>query len=767
MHEVGEAGDGADFAAFVVDDADTVVAGGGDDLVGRADELHGGDLLGPALDLFLPLAEDHVPRDHDAVSAAGGEDAAVGAEGDAHDVVGVTLEQVHLLARGDLGDAGDLVGGAGSEALSVGREVEAHDDVAMALLPRRGGFAGGGVKEGQVSAARGFTPAGGEEFAIGTEFHGVDAVGKKLRLFLAAESALEHPAHAGSGDAGLAVGRGRGKGTILPRGEGGVRSGGPGLVLDRSARGDGPNGEASVVEDGGGAPAIGGKGHGDGLRGGFGQAGLGRGEGGGGFVLRLLRGGDRGVGGSDGLSVFRLGVVDAFHLGFGIDDVALRRGDGGEGRGLGHGEGREFFLSVLERFLEGGVGLAAGSGLDLGEDLVDGLLAHAFRVLGGLHRLFLFGQDFFHRDDGFLRLFQQFIEGFVLRLDAGDLGFLEGLLEGLAGDGPVMGGHFLRQGGAAAEVRERLGGGDVPDADGAIGATGDKHLAVGGEEVIHDRDLAGLGDLLEQGLIGGLGRGGGGRVRGDDFAFPEFHLAEAAAGEAHAVRAERERLDHGAVGAAFFGRIVDLGDKFPRCEIVEVKPVAAAADGETPVFRQGDAVDWIDPGREGLEGNLALGLRTRLGPLVDPGLEHGDLGIGQLHRPRLVVRWRHLEIGRMDRGLDEEALGAFAGDDGGTGIAALDHELGRLHVEPGLRGGLVVAGNAVRLEEGIDVLIELGLFDGKGRSDAGGKDEESSLKNAQNSGKTVRHFCAVVAGAAGAGAGAAFGFTETRMGAET
>jgi hypothetical protein len=132
----------------------------------------------------------------------------------------------------------------------------------------------------------------------------------------------------------------------------------------------------------------------------------------------------------------------------------------------------------------------------------------------------------------------------------------------------------------------------------------------------------------------------------------------------------------------------------------------------------------------------------------------------------------------MDRGLDEEALGALAGDDGGTGVATLDHELGRLHVEPGLRGGLVVAGNAVRLEEGIDVLVELGLFDGEGRSDAGGEDEEPALTNAENSGKIVGHFCAVVAGAgaglagagaagAGAGAGAAFGFTETRIGAET
>ena len=109
-------------------------------------------------------------------------------------------------------------------------------------------------------------------------------------------------------------------------------------------------------------------------------------------------------------------------------------------------------------------------------------------------------------------LLEKFVEGLVLRLDAGDLGFLEGLFERLAGDGPLVRGDVLHDRGAAAQLGKGFRGGGVPDPDRTIGAAGDKHLAIGGELVIQNRDLAGLGDLLEEGLVGGLRIGGGGRV---------------------------------------------------------------------------------------------------------------------------------------------------------------------------------------------------------------------------------------------------------------
>src|SRR5690606_21993813 len=126
----------------------------------------------------------------------------------------------------------------------------------------------------------------------------------------------------------------------------------------------------------------------------------------------------------------------------------------------------------------------------------------------------------------------------------------------------------------------------------------------------------------------------------------------------------------------------------------------------------------------------------------------------------------------------EEALPALSGNDGRPRVAALDHELGRLHVQPGLRGGLVVAGEAVRLEEGVDVLVELRPFLRRRQGSARGEDDGDALTKPPGALETEPHFCAVVvgAGAASFGAsgfggaasgGAAFGFTETRIGDET
>ena len=61
----------------------------------------------------------------------------------------------------------------------------------------------------------------------------------------------------------------------------------------------------------------------------------------------------------------------------------------------------------------------------------------------------------------------------------------------------------------------------------------------------------------------------------------------------------------------------------------------------------------------------------------------------------------------------------FAGHDRGAGVAALDHEFGRFHVQPTLGRGLVVAGDAVVFEEGMDLLV---VVDHAGRG-GGGKDE--------------------------------------------
>jgi hypothetical protein len=77
----------------------------------------------------------------------------------------------------------------------------------MTILPRLRHFAAGDIKQDDIARAGGFAAAGGECFAIGTEAHGVHAVGKEVLLLqcffesppgLAARSEL---GGAGGGDA--------------------------------------------------------------------------------------------------------------------------------------------------------------------------------------------------------------------------------------------------------------------------------------------------------------------------------------------------------------------------------------------------------------------------------------------------------------------------------------------------------------------------------------------------------------------------------------
>ena len=92
----------------------------------------------------------------------------------------------------------------------------------------------------------------------------------------------------------------------------------------------------------------------------------------------------------------------------------------------------------------------------------------------------------------------------------------------------------------------------------------------------------------------------------------------------------------------------------------------------------------------------------------------------------------------------------------GTRIAALDHQFRGLHVEPRLGGGLVVAGDAILLQEGVDLAVEIEL---RSRGHAGARDDPET----GDDGKESFHFFGSVL----ATAGSAFGFTVMRIGVET
>ena len=68
----------------------------------------------------------------------------------------------------------------------------------------------------------------------------------------------------------------------------------------------------------------------------------------------------------------------------------------------------------------------------------------------------------------------------------------------------------------------------------------------------------------------------------------------------------------------------------------------------------------------------------------------------------------------MQRGLDDEAVRAFPWHDAWAGFATFDHQLGRLHVKICLGGRLVVAGDAVHFQEGVNIPVVIQL-DGQAR----------------------------------------------------
>ena len=55
LHEIGELGDGSNLTSVVIDDANEIVTGGGDDPVSGTDELERGHFFGPSFDFLFPL----------------------------------------------------------------------------------------------------------------------------------------------------------------------------------------------------------------------------------------------------------------------------------------------------------------------------------------------------------------------------------------------------------------------------------------------------------------------------------------------------------------------------------------------------------------------------------------------------------------------------------------------------------------------------------------------------------------------------------------
>ena len=166
-----------------------------------------------------------------------------------------------------------------------------------------------------------------------------------------------------------------------------------------------------------------------------------------------------------------------------------------------------------------------------------------------------------------------------------------------------------------------------------------------GQVAVHHALVGGGGGVLEKGLdLGGLGRQAGG--------------------------VERDAADQ---GAAIFGR---RGREALLFEL-----------------RQNETVDGIahpggvcDGGRLGLDGSLEGPVFFPRSAAVDPALEDRDLRRGEA---LVRIGRRHAEVGvRIADALVEQALGGFAGHDGGAVGAGFERRFPAVEPQAGLRAAL-------------------------------------------------------------------------------
>ena len=206
------------------------------------------------------------------------------------------------------------------------------------------------------------------------------------------------------------------------------------------------------------------------------------------------------------------------------------------------------------------------------------------------------------------------------------------------------------------------------------------------------------------------------RGQGDGFAsfggrtLPHFHDAISSRGEGPSVGRKGDRLHEVPVGRGKLeARIPQAGGEFAELEVVEVHLLPARRGGETSIRGNRGGVDGLRPLQQGPRGGRGAGDGVALRSLVDPELQQGELVRFQVLGLRLVVRRRHHRILEMGRRHKDKGIGSLARHNRRTGVATLEHVLRRLEAESGLGFALVVASEAIGLEEGIHLGREVDL----------------------------------------------------------
>ena len=142
-------------------------------------------------------------------------------------------------------------------------------------------------------------------------------------------------------------------------------------------------------------------------------------------------------------------------------------------------------------------------------------------------------------------------------------------------------------------------------------------------------------------------------------------------------------------------------------EVINENLIRATTRGELPIARQRHGVHRIQPVWQRLPRDGQVALHFAFRALFDPQFHEAEFLRRQIRGPGLVARGRHDRLLEMRGKLENQALVGIARDHGGAGFAALENVLRRLQDELLLGLRLVVAREAISLEQRQHLALEI------------------------------------------------------------